>query len=85
MKDLLMLGGAKQLKDIVKSEKAGSATFLLSLVIFFVLRVLIVQWTYNTIAPRLIGNLNQDTRQFKPLTFNEALMFVLLISFLFML
>ena len=85
MKDLLMLGGAKQLKDIVKGEKAGSATFLLSLVIFFVLRVLIVQWTYNTIAPRLIGNLNQDTRQFKPLTFNEALMFVLLISFLFML
>lgn len=80
-----MYGGAKQLKQIIKGEKASSATMIVSLVVLFVLRVLIVQWTYNTIAPRLIGNLNQDTREFQPLTFNEALMFVLLISFLFML
>jgi len=83
---VMMLGGGKELKTAIRKGMGGAlgggvATF--ALVLFFVLKVLVVQWTYNKIAPKLISNWGNSTKQFKPLTFEDALMFTLLISFLF--
>ena len=80
----MMLGGGKELKSALRG---GIGTNKLSvtalLVLFFVLKVLVVQWSYNKIAPRLISQWKTDAPPFKPLTTEEALMFALLMSFLF--
>ena len=81
---VMMLGGGKELKTAVLSglgtNKLGVTVLL---VLFFVLKVLVVQWAYNKVAPTLIGHWKSDAPAFKPLTFEEALMFTLLVSFLF--
>jgi len=76
---LIMYGGAK---DTLKKGKFDLNLFIV-LVVFFLLRALAVQYTYNSVAPKLIGNWGHDKSEFRPLNFNEALMFSLLISFLF--
>ena len=83
-KDVMMLGGGKELKSAVRGG-LGTNKFgvMIMVALFFVLKVLVVQWTYNKIAPKLISNWGNSTKQFIPLTFEEALMFTLLISFLF--
>ena len=53
------------------------------LVGLFFLRALVVQLAYNSVAPRLVTNMGHQTQGFEPLTFQEALMFTLLITFLF--
>ena len=83
-KDVMMLGGGKELKSAVRSGLGTNKLSMMALlVLFFVLKVLVVQWSYNKIAPKLISNWGNSTQQFKPLTFEEALMFTLLITFLF--
>ena len=52
-------------------------------VFIILLKAFAVQWSYNFIWPKLVRNNGDDTRNFKPLTFYEALVFVILISFLF--
>ena len=80
----IMLGGGKKIKSILKGSKdVNSVAIIVMLVLFFILRVLVVQYTYNKVAPRLISNLGNPKQQFKPLTFEEALLFTLLITFLF--
>jgi len=81
---VMMLGGGKKIKSVIRGE-GGVDTLSMSalLVLFFILKVLVVQWSYNKIAPKLISNMGNSTQQFKPLTFEEALLFTLLISFLF--
>ena len=83
-KDVMMLGGGKELKSAIRGG-LGTNKFgvMVMVALFFVLKVLVVQWTYNKIAPKLISNWGNSTKQFIPLTFEEALMFTLLISFLF--
>ena len=83
-KDVMMLGGGKELKSAVRGG-LGTNKFgvMVTVALFFVLKVLVVQWTYNKIAPKLISNWGNSTQQFKPLTFEEALLFTLLITFLF--
>ena len=81
---VMMLGGGKELKSAVRGGiGTNKLTMTALLVLFFVLKVLVVQWSYNKIAPKLISNMGNSTQQFKPLTFEEALLFTLLISFLF--
>ena len=81
---VMMLGGGKELKNAVRGGLGtNKLTMMGLLVLFFVLKVLVVQYSYNKIAPKLISNWGNSTQQFKPLTFEEALLFTLLISFLF--
>ena len=86
-KEVMMLGGGKQIKSVLRGEsRINSLSVMVMLVVFFILRALVVQWSYNKVAPTLIGNwssVSDNDRQFKPLTFEEALLFTLLISFLF--
>ena len=82
----LMVGGGKEIKSMLKSEKVSPVALVVMLVILFLLRALIVEFAYNKVAPKLIGNwssVSSKDRKFEPLTFNEALLFTILISFLF--
>ena len=75
-KDVMMLGGGKELKSAIRGGLGTNKFGVMGMVaLFFVLKVLVVQWTYNKIAPKLISNWGNSTKQFKPLTFEEALMF----------
>jgi len=80
----MMLGGGKEIKSAIRGGLGTNKLSVIALlVLFFVLKVLVVQWAYNQIAPKLISNLGNSTQQFKPLTFEESLMFTLLTTFLF--
>ena len=82
----LMVGGGKEIKSLLKSEKVSPVALVVMLIILFLLRALIVEFAYNKVAPKLIGNwssVSSKDRKFEPLTFNEALLFTILISFLF--
>lgn len=80
----LMLGGGKKIKSIFRGEsRADSLTIILLLTLLFLLRALVVQWAYNKVAPRLISNLGNPRQEFQPLTFEESLIFTLLVTFLF--
>jgi hypothetical protein len=79
----MMLGGGKKIKSVLRGESdIGDMKVIVLLTLFFILKALVVQWTYNKVAPTLIRNMGQNLDTFKPLTFEEALMFTLLISFL---
>jgi len=85
LKDVMMLGGGKKIKSVLRGESnVNPLSVMTVLVLLFLLRSLIVQWTYNKVAPTLINNMGHQTQEFKPLTFEESLLFTLLISFLFM-
>ena len=80
----MMLGGGKKIKSVFRGQgEINQLTILLLLIILFILRALVVQWAYNKVAPRLISNLGNPRQQFQPLTFEEALIFTLLVTFLF--
>ena len=72
-------GGIKSL-----FPKKNKEFFMITAGIFIILlKAFAVQWSYNLIWPKLVRNNGGDTRNFKPLTFYESLVFVILISFLF--
>lgn len=82
----LMMGGGKEIKSMLKSENVPAVGIVVMLVILFLLRALVVELAYNKVAPKLIGNwssVSSKDRKFEPLTFEEALLFTILISFLF--
>jgi len=80
----MMLGGGKKIKSVLRGQNdVNQVTILLLLTLLFVLRALVVQWTYNKVAPKLIYNWGHSVQQFQPLNFQDALMFTLLITFLF--
>ena len=79
----LMVGGGKEIKSMLKSDKVSPVAIVVMLIVLFLLRALIVQFAYNKVAPKLIGNWRRDNIKFEPLNFNEALLFTILISFLF--
>ncbi len=78
----LMLGGAKQITSKIERSMSTTKLFIIGFTLLL-LKVLVVQWSYNNIVPKLTSNMGGDTSEFKPLTFNEALMFCLLVYFLF--
>ena len=50
----------------------------------FIIKVFLVYYSYNHIAPKLISNIQDETvKNFKPLTFFEAAIFVILANNLF--
>ena len=68
-------------KDLIKKD---STEIFLIILILFMIKVFLVQYTYNTIAPQLISNI-QDKKisNFKELSFLEAAMFLILANNLF--
>ena len=76
-----MMGGG--LKKRLEKMTGDSQLNLLCLgVLLLLLKTFVVQWTYNMIWPKLMVNSGNDISRFAPLTFYEALLFVLLIEFL---
>jgi len=57
--------------------------FLFVFVIFFI-KVYLVQFSYNLVAPKLIGDFgNSNDKQFEPMTFTQAIFLVILANNLF--
>ena len=82
-----MIGGALnggKLKKMINDEKLSSlfAIFFM-IVLVLLIKAYVVQLTYNMMWPKIVENSGGDTSRFKPLTFYEALMMVILFSFLF--
>ena len=79
----LLKGGGK-VKKMIKNENISTlfAVFFM-IVLVLLIKAYVVQITYNMIWPKIVENSGGDTSRFKPLTFYEALMMVILFSFLF--
>ena len=78
------VGGGLKLQKLFKNENIGSLIgvfFMIILVIF--IKTYIVQLTYNIMWPKIVQNSGGDASRFRPLSFYEALMMVILFSFLF--
>ena len=76
-----MLGGGKLKLGKISEESPLKMIGLI--VLFIILKVVVVQYTYNSVAPVIIQNAGGDIRKFKPLTFEQSLTFIVLIMFLF--
>tara|TARA_B100000214_G_C23821308_1_gene559786 strand:+ start:581 stop:826 length:246 start_codon:yes stop_codon:yes gene_type:complete len=77
-----MIGGG--VKNVCKSFGKDQQLYLFAMgILILLIKTLIVQWTYNQVWPKLVLNSGNNPRQFIPLTFYEALLFVLLFEFLF--
>ncbi len=63
--------------------KINSISFFLMLILTFFIKVILVQWSYNTIFPLLRYNITNDTKDFRPLTFVESIVVVILFNNLF--
>ena len=51
-------------------------------IVFLLLKAWIVQWSYNQVWPRLVAYSGSTAEKFRPLTFYEALLVVILFTFL---
>ena len=79
-----MIGGGLKLQKVLKEPKLENIINLIVMVLLILLlRSYIVQVTYNMMWPKIVENSGGDTSRFKPLTFYEALLMVILFSFLF--
>lgn len=79
-----MIGGGLKLQKVLKEPKLENIIQLSVMVILILLlRSYIVQVTYNMMWPKIVENTGGDTSKFRPITFYEAIMIVLLFSFLF--
>ena len=79
-----MIGGALKVKKMIKDENTNTlfAIFFM-IVLVLLIKAYVVQITYNMMWPKIVENSGGDTSRFKPLTFYEALLMVILFSFLF--
>jgi hypothetical protein len=79
-----MIGGALKVKKMIKNENITTlfAIFFMILLVLLI-KAYVVQITYNMMWPKIVENSGGDISRFKPLTFYEALMMVILFSFLF--
>lgn len=70
--------------NFLKDKK--QKTLVSFIVLFFVMLLLkayVVQMIYNTLGPKLFRNMGNDLRDFKPLTYTESMLLVILFRFLF--
>ncbi len=63
--------------------KIDSISLFLMLILTFLIKVILVQWSYNTIFPLLRYNITNDNKDFRPLTFVESIVVVILFNNLF--
>tara|TARA_B110000977_G_C10996331_1_gene462021 strand:- start:874 stop:1119 length:246 start_codon:yes stop_codon:yes gene_type:complete len=79
-----MIGGGLKLQKIFKEPKLEDIiTLSIMVILILLIRSYIVQVTYNMMWPKIVKNTGGDDSQFRPITFYEAIMIVLLFSFLF--
>tara|TARA_B100001094_G_scaffold291352_1_gene309723 strand:- start:431 stop:676 length:246 start_codon:yes stop_codon:yes gene_type:complete len=79
-----MIGGGLKLQKVLKEPKLENIIDLsIMVILILLLRSYIVQVTYNMMWPKIVENTGGDTSKFRPITFYEAIMIVLLFSFLF--
>lgn len=74
------------LKGFVKGNKieVDSLQLFLMVVLVFFIKVFLVQWSYNRIFPVLRYNVvGHSERNFRPLTFLESIILVILFNNLF--
>lgn len=74
-----MIGG------LVKTSKLkiDSLQFFLVILVVFLIKSWLVQWSYNTIMPKLISNITGTDRNFRRLSYLEAIVVVILFNNLF--
>ena len=74
-----MIGG------LVKTSKfkIDSLPFFLVILVVFLVKSWLVQWSYNTIMPKLIFNMSGNDSEFRRLTYLEAVILVILFNNLF--
>jgi hypothetical protein len=63
--------------------KVDSLSLFLMFVLLFFIKVFLVQWSYNKIFPLLRYNITGNTKNFRPLTFVESIIVVILFNNLF--
>jgi len=64
--------------------KIDSVSLFLMLILTFFIKVILVQWSYNTIFPLLRYNMTgNNVKDFRPLTFVESIVVVILFNNLF--
>ena len=57
-------------------------TFLFVFVVFFI-KVYLVQFSYNYVAPKLMADFGNRDKQFEPMSFTQAIFLVILANNLF--
>ena len=74
-----MIGG------LVKTSKLkiDSLQFFLVVLVVFLIKSWLVQWSYNTVMPKLISNMTGTDRNFRRLSYLEAIVVVILFNNLF--
>ena len=74
-----MIGG------LVKTTKLkiDSLQFFLVILVVFLIKSWLVQWSYNTVMPKLISNMTGTDRNFRRLRYLEAIVLVILFNNLF--
>ena len=74
----------KDLQSVMKFVKSKMFwnVFLLT-VAMFLLKAYVVQLIYNQIWPVFISNSGLSTEEFRPITYSESLLLVILFRFLF--
>ena len=72
-------------KGFVKGNKmkVDSLQLFLMVVLVFFIKAFLVQWSYNRIFPILRYNMTNSTTNFRPLTFVESIVVVILFNNLF--
>ena len=66
-----------------KKMKIDSLQFFLVILLVFLIKAFLVQWSYNTIMPKLIYNINGKQSDFRQLSYMEAIVVVILFNNLF--
>jgi hypothetical protein len=72
-----MIGG-----KIIDKMNIDSTNLFIFIIFYFLIKILIVQYAYNNIAPKLINNITGN-KNFNKLTFYEAFLFVIMANLLF--
>ena len=66
-----------------KKMKIDSLQFFLVILLVFLIKAWLVQWSYNWIMPKLIYNINGKQGNFRKLSYIEAIIVVILFNNLF--
>ena len=64
-------------------QKRAFLSFIILFIIMLLLKAYVVQLIYNTLSPKLIRNVGHNVRDFKPVTYPEAILMCILFQFLF--
>ena len=77
--EYIMIGGFVKGKKM----KIDSLQFFLVILVVFLIKAWLVQWSYNWIMPKLIYNINGKNSDFRKLSYMESIIVVILFNNLF--